>query len=425
MDSVNTAYNIVLDNINDVGSQMFQAYIAKNFVASTGNLKTDKAKFESFVEKLQLLYNKSTGYELEKTHIDFDSSTKLIMFICKDNTGKEVFLISAQTDNGKIYFVTIFADSFKNNETVFNIFKPYYISDEDYVIKMYSYYETKGAVAYELFTNKLSDFENTHEYYYPYLDVQELYRQYLLSDSNLILLVGDPGIGKTKFINLGLKYMLNNIDTLTSLRKEFYDDNYQDEDDDDDELYKEIRVAYIKNTNLLIMDELWNDLAKKRFALVILDDLDYILTTREAKIESNEDVIRNKFINQFTSFADGIFKQGNSTKFIITTNQPTDSMDKAILREGRTFDVLKFRLLTYNEALDIWVNKSGFDKKRFEMYFKGKEKISSAELGGKISMISRANKNNTEVKHSYVKESGISLHRDVKKENKRVGFGVD
>jgi hypothetical protein len=405
--------------MNDVGSQMFQAYVAKNFITSTANLKTDKVKFENFAEKIQSLYNKNTGYELEKTHIDFDSSTKLIMFICKDNTGKEVFLISAQTDNGKIYFVTIFADSFKNNETIFNTFKPYYISDEDYVIKMYSYYETKGAVSYEVFTNTLSDFENTHEYYYPYLDVQELYSQYLLSDSNLILLVGEQGIGKTKFINLGLKYMLNNIDTLTSLRKEFYDDNNPDEDDD--EQYKEIRVAYIKNTNLLTMDELWNDLAKKRFALVILDDLDYILTTREAKVESHEDVIRNKFINQFTSFADGIFKQGNSTKFIITTNQPTDSMDKAILREGRTFDVLKFRLLSNKEALDIWI-KTGFDKKDFETHFKGKEKISSAELGGKISMITRANKNKTVIKHSYVKEAGISLHREVKAENKRTGF---
>jgi len=79
----------------------------------------------------------------------------------------------------------------------------------------------------------------------------------------------------------------------------------------------EVSVAYVKNEKILSTDEFWNNLSSQNYQLVILDDLDYALLPRTQAVSTGEDVDKNAFISQLLSFTDGIFENGNNTKFIM------------------------------------------------------------------------------------------------------------
>ncbi len=105
-------------------------------------------------------------------------------------------------------------------------------------------------------------------------------------------------------------------------------------------------------------------------------------------------------------------KLSNNSKFIITTNQPSEDIDPALLRKGRLFDILEFRSLTLEEAYVIW-KENGLTQKTFENTFKHDD-ILPADLGSEINK--RLNKRITTATQSYLKEDGISK---VKKAGKK------
>jgi len=177
-----------------------------------------------------------------------------------------------------------------------------------------------------------------------------------------------------------------------------------------------VKVAYIKNEEILADDLFWNTLKEEEYHLVFLDDLDYSLLPRTQNISTSEDIQKNKFISNLLSFTDGIFdKVGNKTKFIITTNRPVTDIDTAVLRKGRTFDILELRELKREEASEIWV-KSGLDLEDFNESFKD-TKILQADLGSSIGMALKAQSEHIELK-PYIKEEGISIYSTIKSPKK-------
>jgi len=142
--------------------------------------------------------------------------------------------------------------------------------------------------------------------------------------------------------------------------------------------------------------------------LTLNDDLDYFLTSRNEELQTSDDAEKNKFLSQFLSFTDGI--EQNETKFIITTNQPFDDIDDALLRKGRLFDILELRKLTNEEALNVWTS-AGLLKEKF--IFAGD--VLQADLGSEIEKHL-----NKEIKiEQYLLEDNISK---IKKFNKKIGF---
>ena len=100
----------------------------------------------------------------------------------------------------------------------------------------------------------------------------------------------------------------------------------------------------------------------------------------------------------------------DKTKIIITTNQSYKNLDTALLRKGRLFNILEFRELTNEEALNIWL-KNELPEETFKEKFKGD--VLQAELGSIISMMK---KTDNEVLPEYVLEEDISkLNKTEKK----------
>ena len=236
------------------------------------------------------------------------------------------------------------------------------------------------------------------EKYYPYINVDVLFEQFFTGPENILLLVGKPGLGKSKFATLALKYAMENPDKIpydkcgpNSLNTSQY-----------------ILTVSCKNNDVLADDSFWKYLEKNKPDFCIVDDLDYMLTRRDTETYSFDERNRNRFLSNLLSFTDGI--QKNYTKFIFTTNQSFDDIDSAVLRKGRLFDVLELRELTNEEALEVW-KENDLDEKEFHKLFKEKT-VLPANLGSEIAKI--LNKRIKESNLTYLKEQGISKLNQIK-----------
>lgn len=168
--------------------------------------------------------------------------------------------------------------------------------------------------------------------YVPYIDINEMFTQFFKGKENILMFVGESGLGKSKLSSLAIKYMFEHP---TDFDKSGYEE-----------------IVTVKSTAVLASDEFWHHLQVIKPSLVLIDDLDFMLGARDEEITSGHDAQKNAFLNQFLSFSDGIIK--TNTKFIITTNQDIDDIDTALLRKGRLFEIIQLRPLTKDECETIF-----------------------------------------------------------------------
>jgi SpoVK/Ycf46/Vps4 family AAA+-type ATPase len=375
-----------------VESALINNYIANNFSFPVSGIPTSIHNFKEFCEIIK------DTYDIEESIFDVSSSNKTYVL-----ESKGYFLINAYIEALDEIEISIYAISAKVAEEVYNILKPFQAHSSESAIRFENMFlSDRGSIESSISFKKIEEYNNISKSYYPYLDTDEMFRQYLLSSESLLLLSADTGLGKTKIIDLFLKYYLENIDALDTK--------------EDEEGTQYISVVYVKNTEILSKDMFWTKLSKQESDLVILDDTDFMLISREHNDKTYSDDIRSKFISQFLSFTDGLSKNG--TKFVITTNQNTENIDTAILRKGRCFDILKFRELTKQESLEIW-KENELDVKTFEDYFKS-DTIRACDLGSKIELHRKMKAKNSEALKDYIKEEGISVYN--KSQSKKISF---
>lgn len=297
-------------------------------------------------------------------------------------------------DSDNIY-LNVFCKTQEINAELFQILVKYESDSNTIDLFMDNYYINNNHLDTHLKIYKKNDFSYANKLYYPYIKTDIMFKQLFTNKENILILCGIPGTGKTSLTSQLMKYSLENVDILPYKKSLDISERF-------------IKVAYIKSTEILAMDEFWRTLSSKQYDIVILDDLDYFLTARDQEIQTGEDVERNKFLSQFLSFTDGI--EQNKTKFVITTNQTFKDIDSALLRKGRLFDILELRELTNKEALNIWLD-AGLPKKLF--MFEGA--VLQADLGSEIEKHL-----NEDVKiEKYLTDKSISK---IKKFTKKIGF---
>lgn len=171
-------------------------------------------------------------------------------------------------------------------------------------------YLKKGDILYKsVETNFNSDLKQSH---YPYIpDINDYLESFKNDSANILILLGEPGTGKTHFINeLCHKYETSPVVSF------------------DPEV--------MGNENLYV--DFMTDFDSE---IMILEDADLLLTSRLGTA--------NQIMSKILNSSDGLIK--SKRKFIFTANiNNASDIDEALIRPGRCFDVLRFRPLTRSEA---------------------------------------------------------------------------
>lgn len=158
------------------------------------------------------------------------------------------------------------------------------------------------------------DLEHPHQAkdeYFPWLKtgLENFQKEFLNSSANVLLLIGEPGCGKTSFIR----------------------DLIQRND---------VSAAVTYDETLMNMDSFFIEFISKPYDLLIIEDADAILQKR---------LDGNKVMSKLLNAGDGLIK--TKKKIIFTANLTNlDDVDEALTRPGRCFETLIFRQLTFSET---------------------------------------------------------------------------
>lgn len=147
--------------------------------------------------------------------------------------------------------------------------------------------------------------------FYPWVEagLNKFFNGYIEDDANVLVLLGEPGTGKTSFV----RELIFRQDLATMVT---HDAGLMNKD--------ELFIRFISGSN----------------DLLVLEDADVMIGAR---------LDGNKVMAKLLNAADGLIR--TKKKIVITANLAhIEDIDAALIRPGRCFGVLKFRELTHSEA---------------------------------------------------------------------------
>lgn len=160
--------------------------------------------------------------------------------------------------------------------------------------------------------------DEIHDEAYPTLgtSVHDFICGFLDADETVLLLLGPPGVGKTRLVRTILGAM--------SLRKG-----------------DSAKVMYTADKRALEHDEIFVNFVTRSHDAFVIEDADHMLMARSS---GNHD------LHRFLAIADGVVR-AQGRKIIFTSNLPNISdVDEALLRPGRCYASVRTRLLNRDEA---------------------------------------------------------------------------
>lgn len=392
---------------SDFGSNISEtinmSHITKYFSFCIENISIEAKKLDKFLDELKNNFDED---ELKITNIELNAKSNTIYIHNNDYTNCSFSIIGSLYKN--IIAFDIFTNSVELANNIFNILKKYQKEIENVYMDLININYSNGKFKFKNVAKYLEDFKDIKKSYYPYLDTDEFFKQYLKSTSNILILSGEMGVGKSKFVSLFLKYAMEHSE-------EYYKDYGVDTGD---QYY--FSTNLVKNPDALSDDLFWGEAINSTQLAVVFDDMDALLN-RKDEIECSLDIQQNKFLNHLLTFSDGIIKDNNRTKIIITTNKSLGEIDPALLRSGRMFDILKFRSLSLEEAEDIWEGEElPFDK--FKEYVKSENnEVRSSDLATGIEKLKIEIYEKKNFK-PYCFEEGISTIREAKTSKRKIGL---
>lgn len=176
--------------------------------------------------------------------------------------------------------------------------------------KKHNHFETESVrtehITIDIKGNYNDDFQTVHE---------KIKTSITSKKSGLILLHGVPGTGKTTYI----KHLISQ--------------------------HHELNFIFIQNEfiNHLLEPDFISFLLKQRNAILIIEDAEKVLTSREYIKESS-------VVSTILQLTDGLFSDYLNIKVICTFNINMSKIDSALLRKGRMIAIYDFKLLTVEKT---------------------------------------------------------------------------
>lgn len=166
--------------------------------------------------------------------------------------------------------------------------------------------------------------ETYYDESYPFIiyGIKNFVYNFINSDENVLILLGPPGTGKTKFI----RYVLREFEIRNESKNE------------------DFNVMYTNNSKVMdLSDDLFLNFIADDNNVLVLEDIDFHLNDRKSG---------NHLMYKLLGSSDGLITTKN--KIIISTNIDSESkIDEALRRPGRCFDLTRFRKLDLTEANNL------------------------------------------------------------------------
>jgi hypothetical protein len=218
------------------------------------------------------------------------------------------------------------------------------IKKDIFSVEVRWYYKHNDGIDYVIILETMGDvFYNES---YPYIeDLDGYIRDYINSNEQVLVLIGPPGTGKTRFIRRFLQLLFEikfgkkkglttpipaarNVPLPLSI----------------DEGGKCLTVSYTTDSAVLHQDHIYIDLFSDKVNCLVLEDIDFNLRARKDG---------NTVMYKLLASSDGLLTN-MGRKIIVTTNlENEDKIDPAFIRPGRCYDILKFDLLSVEEAKNL------------------------------------------------------------------------
>lgn len=198
---------------------------------------------------------------------------------------------------------------------LFRVAGPCRVREQMFVID-WQFCNSRGTLVSTSFDEMADDLVMDEAYPHLGAPVAQFIERYLSAPETVLILLGPPGMGKTRLVRAILGAM--------SRRKE------------DSAL-----AMYTADKNALEGDEIFVDFITGLHDAFVIEDADHLLQQRSDG---------NRNLHRFLMIADGVVRAQNR-KIIFTTNLPNiGSIDDALLRPGRCFATIEMRPLAKMET---------------------------------------------------------------------------
>lgn len=317
-DKMNLNFNVDYDDYTFYGYHLkqFQESLTGNIFCTSIRYTYERSQFDAEKEILTKLSDSLPNLNFEIHHVDNHN-----MFIRGKNSSDElklfIFGYTSDRKNSNIFEET--KDSFRlkinGNEDNVVLASKALTQQSNGTSSLKWYYLLDGRMDYRFIDIQRK--YNVYDEMYPWIKegVDNYFKRYLNSDSNILIMIGDPGSGKTSLIRELL--VKNNLNAMITYEEE-----------------------------LMNHDRIYMDLMTGDEDVLIMEDADLLLLSREMS--------GNKLMSKLLNISDGLLK--NRRKIIFTANMSASNLnqaDSALLRPGRCFDVMNFRKYTPEEARKI------------------------------------------------------------------------
>ncbi|MEA3182092.1 MAG: hypothetical protein QOI59_5615 [Gammaproteobacteria bacterium] len=239
-----------------------------------------------------------------------------------DGTGVFIYAEGTRKSDYSSCHFRIWASSpARADETSVNIFRivgERRIQEQMFVLDWH-FANTRGGISSTSFEEVACDV--VHDEAYPGLGapVKDFITRYLDAKDTVLILLGQPGSGKTRFVRAILGEM--------SRRKG-----------------QSAEVMYTGDKRAFESDEIFVSFITGSHDAFVVEDADHLLTARSS---GNQD------IHRFLAIADGVVS-AQGRKILFTTNLPNvHDIDEALLRPGRCFATVQTRSLTLEEGIEL------------------------------------------------------------------------
>lgn len=191
--------------------------------------------------------------------------------------------------------------------------------------------EPNGELAYTDAKDFYKQPQLAHPAFYPWMvmpgsedPLSAYFQEFLKSNARVLILIGPPGTGKSTMIRTMIaknRVQATIAYTAATVQHPSFLKNFLREQEDSDDLEDSARPP----------------------ALLVMEDSDEVIRSRD---------LGNQLMAEFLNAADGIAANSH-VKMVFSTNLKTArDIDTALMRPGRCFDLLSFRLLDATQALE-------------------------------------------------------------------------